>query len=159
MTGEWHFFGTSRGKGPCDGIEGCIKRLAARASLQRPYDKQILTPHQLYEFACAEIKTINFYYATTEEHNSEAEALQQRFDLARTIAETHGLHSFLPISKDKLEVREFSASPVAREECVSLMQYASIQRPVMRGYVIAVYDGHWWLACVLRSLEESGNSE
>ena len=140
----------SHGKGSCDGVGGCVKRLAARASLQPLYDKQILMPRQLYEFSCTEIKTINFYYATTKEYDNEAEVLQERFCLARKIAGTQGLNSFRPISKDKLEVREFSASPVAREERVSLVQDEGIQQPAMRGYVPAVYDGHWWLACVLR---------
>ena len=31
---EWHFFATSHGKSPCDGIGGTVKRLVARASLQ-----------------------------------------------------------------------------------------------------------------------------
>ncbi len=44
---EWHLSATSHGKGPCDGVGGTVKRLAARASLQRPYEKQILTPRQL----------------------------------------------------------------------------------------------------------------
>lgn len=30
---EWHFFATSHGKGPCDGLGGTIKRLVARSSL------------------------------------------------------------------------------------------------------------------------------
>ena len=38
---EWHFSATSHGKGSCDGVGGSVKRLAARASLQRP--------HQLFE--------------------------------------------------------------------------------------------------------------
>ncbi|KAJ8666163.1 hypothetical protein QAD02_007825 [Eretmocerus hayati] len=33
VVAEWHFFATSHGKGPCDGLAGCIKRTAARASL------------------------------------------------------------------------------------------------------------------------------
>ena len=41
MPAEWHFFATSHGKGPCDGVGGTVKRLAARASLQRPYDDQL----------------------------------------------------------------------------------------------------------------------
>jgi len=32
---EWNFFATSHGKSPCDGIGGTVKRLTARASLQR----------------------------------------------------------------------------------------------------------------------------
>jgi len=40
ITAEWNFFGTSHGKSPCDGIRGTRKRLAARASLQHPYENQ-----------------------------------------------------------------------------------------------------------------------
>ena len=58
MPAEWHFFATSHGKGPCDGVGGTVKRLAARASLQRPINNQITTPRQLFEFAESEIKSI-----------------------------------------------------------------------------------------------------
>lgn len=34
LDAEWHFFATSHGKSPCDGIGGTVKRLVARASLQ-----------------------------------------------------------------------------------------------------------------------------
>jgi hypothetical protein len=68
MSAEWHFFATSHGKGACDGVGGTVKRLAARASLQRPYRDQISTPRQLYEFGCAEIQTVNFHFATLEDH-------------------------------------------------------------------------------------------
>ena len=37
VQAEWHFYATSHGKGPCDGIGGTVKRLAAKASLQREY--------------------------------------------------------------------------------------------------------------------------
>ena len=59
MPAEWHFFATSHGKGPCDGVGGTVKRLAARASLQRPINNQITTPRQLFEFAESEIKSID----------------------------------------------------------------------------------------------------
>ncbi len=47
MPADWHFFATSHGKGPCDEVRGTVKRLAARASLQRPYENQIQTLLQL----------------------------------------------------------------------------------------------------------------
>ena len=34
VTAEWHFYATSHGKSPCDGIGGTVKRLVAKASLQ-----------------------------------------------------------------------------------------------------------------------------
>ena len=39
VPAEWHFSATSHGKGACDGVGGTVKRLAARASLQRPYEQ------------------------------------------------------------------------------------------------------------------------
>src|SRR4051794_16264353 len=53
---SWNFFATSHGKRPCDGIGGTVKRLTARASLQRPIDNQILTPKDMFDFAKANIK-------------------------------------------------------------------------------------------------------
>ena len=43
IIAHWNFFATSHGKGAADGIPGAMKRSAAKASLQRPYDNQILT--------------------------------------------------------------------------------------------------------------------
>ena len=102
MPAEWHFFATSHGKGPCDGVGGTVKRLAARASLQRTCDKQILTPRQLYEFGCSDIPSVNFHYITIEEHQSESALLNDRFELSRTIAGTHRLHSFRPLSNKRI---------------------------------------------------------
>ncbi len=36
IDADWTFFASSHGKSPCDGIGGTVKRLVARASLQRP---------------------------------------------------------------------------------------------------------------------------
>ena len=60
LVAEWIFFATSHGKSPCDGIGGTVKRLTARASLQRPLDKQILSVDKMFEFCCEKIKNINF---------------------------------------------------------------------------------------------------
>lgn len=51
IPAEWHFHATAHGKGPCDGIGGNLKRLAARASLQASSQNQILTPEALYQWA------------------------------------------------------------------------------------------------------------
>jgi hypothetical protein len=48
INAEWHFFATSHSKGPCDGVGGTIKRLAAHSSLQH---HQTLTLAQLYSWA------------------------------------------------------------------------------------------------------------
>ena len=38
VDSEWHFFATSHGKSACDGIGGVVKRMTAKACLQRPFE-------------------------------------------------------------------------------------------------------------------------
>ena len=108
VQAEWHFFATSHGKTAADGAAGTLKRLATKASLQRPFNNHILSAKQLYEFAVAEVKGMHFCYATNAEHEEEARVLKERYDASRTIARTHKLHSFKPVSCDIIEVKEFS---------------------------------------------------
>ena len=51
LKAENHFFATSHGKSPCDGIGGTIKREAANSSLRTVVTNQILTPEQLFLWA------------------------------------------------------------------------------------------------------------
>ena len=57
VPAEWHFFATSHGKGPCDGVGGTVKRQAAKASLQRVYTDQITTPHGVLYIAGVKVST------------------------------------------------------------------------------------------------------
>ena len=58
------FFVSSHDKGPCDGVGGLLKRMATKASLQRLYQDQIQTSHQLYEFAKQNVPSLNVDYFT-----------------------------------------------------------------------------------------------
>ena len=40
-------FATSHGKSACDGIEGVVKKMTAKARQQRPFENQILTPKDM----------------------------------------------------------------------------------------------------------------
>ena len=42
LDAEWIFFATSHGKSPHNGIDSSVKRHAAKRSLQRPMNTQIL---------------------------------------------------------------------------------------------------------------------
>lgn len=57
VDAEWNFFATSHGKNACDGIGGTVKRAAAKASLQRYVEKQILTAENMYHFCSTEMKS------------------------------------------------------------------------------------------------------
>ena len=75
----WNFFATSHGKSACDGIGGTVKRLAARASLQRPDNDQILTPTDLYRFCQNEVHGISFFYVSAEEIEATRDSQELRF--------------------------------------------------------------------------------
>ena len=97
----------SHGKGPSDGIGGTIKREATKASLQRPYHDQILTPQKLFKFIRSNLHGINAKFVTGDDWNIEEELLCSRILQAKTIAGTPKLHSFIPIEKSTLEIKIF----------------------------------------------------
>jgi len=80
IPAEWHIFATSRGKGDCDEVGGTVKRMAAGASLQRPYEKQMMTPRQLYNWVSENINATFFGYCTIEKYETELVAFQERFE-------------------------------------------------------------------------------
>lgn len=108
IPAEWNFFATSHGKGACDGIGGTVKRLAARASLQRPYNDQITTPHELYTWSKANLPNINFEFFPNENYQSMDQELNKRFDQAKTVAGTLQIHSVIPIEKGIISTKFFS---------------------------------------------------
>jgi hypothetical protein len=71
VPAEWHFFVTSHGKSACNGIGGTLRKLAAKASLQRPYNDEIMKPHQLYEWAQSSIHNLSFDFVTENEYKEE----------------------------------------------------------------------------------------
>ena len=148
IKAEWHFSATSHGKGACDGVGGTVKRLAARASLQRPYDEQIMTPLQLFEWASNSIPGIVFRYCSCVEYEETKVQLEARFDNSWTMPGTRKLHSFVPVSRDTVRVRPFSSSITSKEEKV-MKQEAELEVGINSGYVTCEYDAQWWLAYVL----------
>ena len=148
IQAEWHFSATSHGKSACDGVGGTVKRLAARASLQRPYDEQIITPFHLFEWAAANIPGIVFRYCSYQQYEETKSSLELRFQNARTIPGTRKLHSFIPVSRDIVKVRSYSFSVISREERVT-KQEQDLEIEAVSGYVTCGYNSQWWLAFVL----------
>lgn len=95
---EFHFHATSHGKGPCDGLGGNLKRLAARASLQAVANKAITTPERLYEWAKTAMPQTNVYYAAKKDIEENRCFLKNRFAAAVTIPGTKKYHVFIPTS-------------------------------------------------------------
>ena len=114
ILAEWHFYATYRGKGACDGVGGSVKRLAARASLQKPYNDKVITPHFIGRSQLCHLFTLTI---ATWRSTKEYKILLSN---ARTIPGTRTLHSFLPISRRRVRVCNFSSSTTFKEERVTL---------------------------------------
>ena len=151
IAAEWHFSAISHGKGACDGLGGTLKRLAARASLQRPYNDQIMTPCQLFDWACSSIPSAHFDYCSNNEYELEQ---QKRFKQSRTIPGTRRLHSFVPLTLSEVRVRRYSASDTYRDEKVS-QAAEELQPEAIVGFVTCLVERKWWLACVLEVIEQA----
>ncbi len=146
---EWHFFATSHGKGPCDGIGGTVKRLAAKASLQRPYNDQIMTARDLFHFALENIPSVAVQFSSESDYEKEAGVLEQRFSIGRTVKGTQRLHAFFPVSATRLDCKDYSNSVICRRVDVTCDMSQEVDLSEIRGFVTAVWNGQWYLASVM----------
>ncbi|XP_066600762.1 uncharacterized protein [Prorops nasuta] len=112
ISAEWHYFATAHGKGPCDGIGGTLKRMAARTSLQLPIDQQILTPFELYEWASklVNLPNITIKFSSVKNYYNAAEKLKSRYSSIKPIIGTQKLHCIIPTENGTLIVKDFSTS-------------------------------------------------
>ena len=86
LEAEWHFFATSHGKSPCDGIGGTVKCLVAWASLQATVVNHSLTARQMFEWASEHISSITFFLVSVDDV-TENEA---KFELTSRLPSTRG---------------------------------------------------------------------
>lgn len=153
IPAEWHFSATSHGKGACDGLGGTVKRLAARASLQRTYEDQIMTPYQLFNWASRNISVVTFEYCSNDEYLAEERNLADRFEKCKTIPGTRKFHSYVPISNDRLQTKVYSSSTNVQVKRVTA-KHDELELEQITGFVTCIHKRHWWLGCVLQYDEE-----
>lgn len=160
---EWHFFATSHGKSPCDGIGGTVKRLAARASLQATTDNQILTPHDLYQFGNDNIKGIQFFWVTKESVDQHINdfGLEDRYSSAKTVSGTRSHHAFVPLSKSIIMMRRISSDTFGTTAVVTDSYHSEPEEvgsdethldpaAYQPGqYIAAVYDQTWYIGVII----------
>lgn len=110
---EWHFFATSHGKGPCDGIGGIFKRNATRASLQRKFKNQIRNAKELFDWATQNENSTMVYRYCSEENFRKIEVnLKSKYEKLKLlpIKGTQQYHTFIPINDKEIKTARFSAS-------------------------------------------------
>ena len=110
IKAEWHFFATSHGKSPCDGVAGAVKRGANRASLQKTINDQLLTAQDVYQWAVNAMKGITFIYTTIAEHEDHIELLKPRCEKAKALPGTRSFHCFVPVNKKQISCKIVSES-------------------------------------------------
>lgn len=71
-------------KNACDNVGGTVKCLSELTSVHIVHNDQIMTHHQLYDWAKANIDT-SVLYSTKDEHEAEEQTLKRQFKKATTI--------------------------------------------------------------------------
>ena len=147
---QWNFFATSHGKSPCDGIGGTIKRLTARASLQRPLREQILSVEQMFEFCKYNLEGIQPIHLSKEEIIFERQQLHHRLGHARTIPGTRGFHQFVPLSNSVIGAKRISETETFELKFdFSNTKHQVNDKSLMNGdFVVCRYDFCCWVGII-----------
>ena len=159
ISAEWHFFATSHGKSPCDGIGGTVKREVARASLQATTTGFILTPTDLYQWCQKHISGISFIWVSHEEIEAHGQELAERFRCAQKVPGTRENHSFIP-GVNGLQVSRISGDQtdyVCRSDTSGIEVLSVSVTPGC--YVSCLYDGQWWIGSIRSVSEENADYE
>ena len=152
LSAIWSFFATSHGKSSCDGLGGAIKRLTARASLQRPLSGQILNVTSMVEFCKEAMPKIEFAITTKEEMVAVRNLQRQRYMLGQTVPGTRSYHHFKPL-QDGFGVQ---FKRLSQDDQVSGVFYFNnkqeeIYQPAVvntMDFIACCYDALWWIGLV-----------
>lgn len=111
VKAEWHYFASCHGKGPCDGVGGTLKRMAARASLQGAL---IRNAKELKDWADRSISQIQVEWFSSEEIFNIVSQQEIRFQNVQPIIGMASLHCIIPQSSTSVFVKRFSLSEDGR---------------------------------------------
>ncbi|KAJ6655379.1 hypothetical protein lerEdw1_005437 [Lerista edwardsae] len=147
LIAEWNFFATSHGKNSCDGIDGTTKREVTRASMQRPYNDQILTPEDMYKYCTEKITGITYIFVPAEEIRQTEHKLTKRFELCLPVNGTRGYHRFTPVSDNEIRCYTTSTSKEFDEHKTSIV-FTNTTSFTKNDFVACIYEDQWWLGIV-----------
>ena len=115
IPAEWHYFATSHGKGPSDGLGGTLKRLVDKANLQSKTGDQIQTPDQIFKWAKENVKGINCQFVSNEQIQRTEKKLNRRFKNALPIQGVRSCHAAVPISSEVIKIKTLSSSKEGKD--------------------------------------------
>ncbi|KAJ8880816.1 hypothetical protein PR048_017287 [Dryococelus australis] len=135
----------NHGKNICDDIGGTIARLVARASLQRPMDGHILTPHQLFAWVQGNIRGIESFFVSKEEVRGHEPGQCERMKTVTTVAGTRSHHFFSSVNCCELDMSRLY-SPNYRYETVVIVDSIKLG-----------YESKWYLGYIVQCSPEEGD--
>ena len=132
-------------------VGGTVKELVKLESLRKPFENQILTPLDMYQWADENIENIKFFCVSTEDTASHASVIQNRLTVAEATDGTRSYHCFWPIGQTKLELCTLSADEifVVKNLHESKKLFVDIDCLKIFHYVSAVYEGQWYPSLIL----------
>ena len=159
ITARCPFFATNHGKSPCDGIGGTVKRLVARASLQRLLDSQIMSMETLFEYCQSNIQGINFIKIKKQHLAPVKEMLFKRFESGRTIPGTRSFHPILPLSEGQVTYKRISDDEVADGtfKFFDIVLADQISNIKIIDFITCHYDLFWWIGLLKEIDHEQGD--
>ena len=88
LDAEWIFFATSHGKSPSDRIGGSLKCHAAKRSLQRPMNNQIIDYQAMLNVCKEEMIKSKFFGMSKQTMDEVRKSLEERFSRGNTVPGT-----------------------------------------------------------------------
>ncbi|KAK3916791.1 ARL14 effector protein [Frankliniella fusca] len=122
IEAEWHYFGTSHGKGPCDGMAGTLKRRAYLDSLRKKEEERqtISNPLEFFVWTQKRIREaeedpesewkISTGYVTKEQVEGLSVFLKKRFSKVLQVPKIRDQHSLNPDSQCEIKTKRYSYS-------------------------------------------------
>ena len=148
LAADWSFFATSHGKSACDGIGGTVKRLTARAGLQRPISDQILTLDAMFNFCTENIPSIRFFKVTKEQILVVREHQEERFKEGTTVPGTRSYHYYEPVPH-KMSVKYRTVNEDIEYCGEAVFQDIPVREKLQPMQFIACkYDVFWWIGLI-----------
>lgn len=152
INANWTFFATSHGKSACDGIGGTVKRLTARASLQRPLSEQILSVSAILSFFQENISNIRFLFISKDRMTEVRRELKTRFASGHTVPGTRSYHYFEPQTANVIAYKRTAEDDVftGTLNITGESQNVSVSMSTisLNDYVACRYDEKWWIGLV-----------
>ncbi|KAK3914359.1 Latrophilin Cirl [Frankliniella fusca] len=151
VPAEWHYFATSHGKGPCDGLAGTLKRNAYLASIR---NTAIRNPIEFYQWAKEKMVNVNVSFIASEDVKQISQDLEKRFALAMSVPQMRKQHSVVPHSRGMVLTRPYSFADTGTVVPVELVRKIPPLSDLQPGDFVALNLESGWTVGEIQLIDE-----